>query len=95
MKIKVWRIRTKEGRVVIFDEEVQKLPTGEMTEFNITEKEVALLMLLYLQGQDPDQEFELIETELDEKEFLWAMDADDIHEKAVEEQHRNKGDFNA
>lgn len=88
--MKVWRIRTKDGRPIMFDESVQILPDGGATEFNFTIEKMAKAALLQLRINNPKDEFVLIEEELDTKDVAWTINADEIHEKALEENNTHK-----
>lgn len=92
--MKYWVIRTKDGKVVIFDEEIQRLPSGEMTEFTFTDKEVAQKVLIRVSVIE-NTTFELVEKEVQEKDIAWTMDEKDVHDRAIEEAKIRRGENNA
>ena len=88
--MKVWKIRTASGQPIMFDEEVQILPDGRMTEFCFTDENVAKTALLLLTIDQPNTKFKILKTNLKDKDIAWAMDEQDVHDKAEEVRRQEK-----
>ena len=85
-----WVIRTKSGRPIIFDPDMQLDENGNMTnEFTFHEKWRALKVLLLYSEEErkagSKEEFVLVEKEISPEEIYWVMTAEDVHRKAMEE----------
>lgn len=96
-KIQVWSIRLKDGRPIIFDEEVQcPFPGQAAPELHFTEKKYAEGVLKELKAQGDDfvkENFGLVELWIKKEEICLQMTAEDVHDKALEEMR--KGDIYA
>ena len=81
----VYTIRTADGRPIMFDPEIQMTKDGPI-ELHFPIKEYAIKMLEEMRTVAPEEEFVIIQEELDKGDIVFAMTEEDIHRKALEEQ---------
>lgn len=87
---KAYVIRTADGRPVCFDPDLQiDKEKGIATEVTFLDRERAIFILDKFQKQLRKEKskvrFKLVEIDLDPGKVEWALDAEDIHERAMKE----------
>ena len=80
--MKMWTIRTKDMKPIVFDEKEQFI-NGEFIEFHFPE-DVAKKLLIYLKLENPNQEFTIYEEEVNVEKADVIYTEDDVHQMATE-----------